>query len=305
MVAMEETCFFKDTYKCHNNKDRLSKSKRIQTVASASQERGDGFSKLLPEISDGSYIMCHKNCISRYVSPASLSSFKKRQSEQPSTSTSQAENKGLRSSVVGGVFDFREHCLFCIDVTPCSPEGEDSRVPSRYRQSVSLVRTDKLADGQDFKNKLLNVCDERNDQLADVRERIIGAGVSDLHALDARYHRRCSKQFYKIPKSTRDGSFQSSEEQALLDTFETIGADPGVIWTSIDIEALYVDNGGSECSRRTLVRKVSDYFGEAILVLQSPGIATLLIFRQHAAKTIKLIDDDTDDDIELCKQKVA
>ena len=305
MAAMEEICFFKDVYNCNNDK-KLINSKRIQTIAAASKERDDGLSELLPETSDRDYVICHKNCISRYVSPANLSSVKKRQSEQ--ASTSQGEKKRLRSSE-GAVFDFKEHCLFCLDVTPCSLEGEDSKVPSRYRQSVSLVQTDKLADGRDFRNKLLDVCNERNDTLACVvRKRIIGAGVSDLHALDARYHRRCLKRFYNIPKSTNDSSFdssKSSEDQALADTFEAIEADPDKMWTSIDIQDLYVDNGGSECSRRTLVKRVSEHFGKAMLALQSPGIATLLIFRQHAANKLKLIDDDTDDDLELCKQKVA
>lgn len=39
-----------------------------------------------------------------------------------------------------------------------------------------------------------------------------------------------------------------------------------------------------------------------MITLKSPGIATLLIFRQHASNIIKLVDDDTDDDLELCKQ---
>ena len=33
MAAMEETCFFKDMYNCSNDKDKLSKSKRLQTIA--------------------------------------------------------------------------------------------------------------------------------------------------------------------------------------------------------------------------------------------------------------------------------
>ena len=180
--------------------------------------------------------------------------------EVEQASISQAETNHLRSSEGGVVFDFKEHCLFCLVVSPCSLEVDDSKLPSKYRQSVSVIQTDKLADGQDFKNKLLNVCNERNDQQGRVVwKRIIGAGVSDLRALDARYHGKCSKQFYKIPKSTTNSSLDSSkfskEEQASTDIFEAIGADILKMWTSIGIEHLYLGNGGREYTHRTTVEK--------------------------------------------------
>lgn len=53
------------------------------------------------------------------------------------------------------------------------------------------------------------------------------------------------------------------------------------------------------------MKKVSEHFSDEMIALQSPGIATLLVFREHAPKNMKLIDDDTDDDLELCLQKVA
>lgn len=195
----EETCFFKDVYKCDEGK--LIKSKRLQTVSSASRLRA---SVHLAEVSDDASITCHKNCISRYVSPSNLASVKKR--ERVPASVSDTETKRLRSSGGGVVFDFKEHCLFCPDVTPCSVE-QDSIAPLKYRRAASLVRTDKLANGQDYKQKLLGVCTERNDQLGHlVRDRILGAGLSDLHALDARYHQKCCKQFHNIPRANSDSS---------------------------------------------------------------------------------------------------
>lgn len=291
-------CFFSDVYKCGGGK--LIKSTRLQTVSKASNLRGDGLAAQLPD--DGS-VTCHKNCISRYVSPSSLASISKR--EHSCENASGGEAKRLRSCVGDVVFRFNEHCLFCPDVTPCSLEIE-KKTPSKYRRAVSLVATDKLANGQDFKQKLLDICDQRKDDLGRVvRERTLGAGVSDLHALDARYHRKCSQLFHAKFYATRSNTESSSDEQALVDTLAEISANPQKVWTSIEIDSLYSDNGGIEYLRRTLVKKVKDHFGDAMIALQSHGIATLLVFREHAPKNMKLVDDNTDDDLELCLQKVA
>ena len=299
-----EACFFKDVYKCGEGK--LIRSKRLQSVSSASLVRGDELSVRLADLSDDASITCHKNCISRYVSPSNLASVKKR--EYVPGSVSDNKTKRLRSSGGGVIFDFREHCLFCYDVTPCSVE-QTRKTPLKYRRAASLVRTDKLANGQEYKQKLLDICNERGDKLGNVvRDRILGAGLSDLHALDARYHQNCCKRFHNIPRSSNDSSSSSNntpDQQALLDTLEAIGDDKRKIWTSTEVEALYSDNGGSEHSRRTLVTKVSEHFGNKIIALQSPGIATLLVFREHAPNFMKLVDDETEDDLQVCLQKVA
>ena len=132
MIAnMEDTvCFFKDIYGCSEGK--LSKSKRVQTVSEASQLRNDGLAANLPAPSDEATITCHKNCISRYVSPSSLASVKKH--EHPHTSVSDCETKKLRSE--GGVdFNFKAHCFFCLEVTQCSVELE-RKLPLKYRKAI-------------------------------------------------------------------------------------------------------------------------------------------------------------------------
>ena len=219
-----ETCFFRDVYKCGEGK--LIRSKHLQSVSSASLVRGDGLSVRLADLSDDASITCHKNCISRYVSPSNLASVKKR--ECVPASVSDTKTKRLRSSGGGVVFDFKEHCLFCCDVTPCSVE-RTGKLPLKYRRAASLVRTDKLANGQDYKQKLLDICTERGDQLGHVvRDCILGAGLSDLHALDARYHQKCCKRFHNIPRSSSDSSsssYNTADQQALVDTLGAIGDD--------------------------------------------------------------------------------
>ena len=121
-------------------------SGRLEAITSASQVRGDGLQAKLAEMSELDYVICHKNCISRYVSPSNLASIKKCTGE---SSGLQTEKKRLRSADGGVTFDFKEHCLFCLDTTPCSLEV-DTKVPQKCRNAASLVPTDKLGDRQDY-----------------------------------------------------------------------------------------------------------------------------------------------------------
>ena len=45
--------------------------------------------------------------------------------------------------------------------------------------------------------------------------------------------------------------------------------DQSQIWNSIDLYELYIENGGKIQSRKTLLRKLSDFFGDDLIVLHS------------------------------------
>ena len=47
------------------------------------------------------------------------------------------------------------------------------------------------------------------------------------------------------------------------------------------------------------------YFDDEILSLNSRGKATLLVFREHVPSNLRLMDDDENDDLEECVQKVG
>ena len=57
-------------------------------------------------------------------------------------------------------------------------------------------------------------------------------------------------------------------------------------------------------SRRLLITRLSEHFGEDLLVLSSPGIATILAFKSRTAKVLHIIPDVDDDDIENAVNKV-
>jgi hypothetical protein len=300
MMASE--CFFKSVYNCTDKDGRIRTTTQVKAIITSSEIRNDDV-RLRPDLTD--VIHCHKNCISRYISPSSLRSVKRLKSNGAEDENENGdEPKRLRSSIV---FDFRQHCLFCKEVSPCIlPLEYDSRVPAKYRISASMVTTDKMADGQSYKQYLLDLCERRGDELAIiVRDRILGA-TADLHAADARYHRKCSAYFHTTLNRDKNTDTDSSREHvAFNETVNVIKHNRTKIWNSIDLEAIYCDKGGCEMSRRTLVQKINEHFGDELVLLNSTGAATMLAFKSHVATSLRLVEDDQNDDMEECIRKVA
>ncbi len=300
----ENECLFKALYACQDG--NLCQSSRIATILAASNVRQDDI-HLRTELSDGSQIVrCHKNCISKYVSPSTLDKLRKRMTYDQKTDESAVGPKRLRSNTEG-VFVFEKHCLFCYDVSPCIlPHEYDKKVPSQYRVASSIVTTDQMGDGRTYKEYLLNLCQIHGGELGKiVSDRILGA-PSDLHAVDARYHRKCNASFHiganRACDTDKNGA---ADDQALSETIHALSCDRSKIWNSLDVEAVYSDKGGCVLSRRILVERVAHHFGKEMLSLNSPGVATLLVFRKHAAAYLSLADDDQNDGIDECVQKVG
>ena len=67
------------------------------------------------------------------------------------------------------------------------------------------------------------------------------------------------------------------------------------MWNSVELFTAYVDSGGDKLSRRTLVQRLQDMFGDDLLVLSSPGRANIVAFRSFASKTLSLLNDEEDE----------
>ena len=75
---------------------------------------------------------------------------------------------------------------------------------------------------------------------------------------------------------------------------------PERIWTSVDLHNIYMKGGGSALSRKQLMSKLKEYFGEKVLILTSPGIANIVVFRTQASTVLNVVKDDVaDEDIEI------
>ena len=75
------------------------------------------------------------------------------------------------------------------------------------------------------------------------------------------------------------------------------------IWNTVEIMELYEQKGGTSLSKRTLLEKfIESHFGEDILTFNSPGIATLVVFKNSVANTLKIVKaEDEDEEITLKK----
>ena len=80
-------------------------------------------------------------------------------------------------------------------------------------------------------------------------------------------------------------------DDALDTVITTMAEDKSKIWNSVELAQLYFDYG-SVLTRRNITTALCDHFGTDLLVLTSPGVANLLVFRQ----TCKLGIVDADED---------
>ena len=80
----------------------------------------------------------------------------------------------------------------------CKDCGDASMLvihPSRYRPISVCTTADHGPKSKTFKETIIGICEERRDKRSkEVSVRLHGA-ISDLHAVDAHYHRVCYKEF--------------------------------------------------------------------------------------------------------------
>ena len=115
------------------------------------------------------------------------------------------------------------------------------------------------------------------DKLGDtVRDRILGAGFSDLLAVCTRYHRKCGKWFNAIPAPCINRGPECAETKSNADTLGALANDRVRIWSLLGVEFLCNSNIGLVLSKRTLLKKGIGPFYDKIFTLQSQGTATCI-----------------------------
>ena len=158
--------------------------------------------------------------MSRYTSKTNLAKLKNNESAPPV--------KRLRRST--SVFDFKRHCLYCGNACELN---KDPKNPQRWRPAFPCRSTLTEHGDRPYKEYLLDKCHSRNDQWAhEVQSRIKGA-VSDLHAVDARYHKDCMSIFVSNRCLAENPKDTSVTDEALWHVIEILQADRSRIWNSI------------------------------------------------------------------------
>ena len=187
----------------------------------------------------------------------------------------------------------KTHCFFCGDT--CSILA-DPKNPNRWRESYECHTSDRGTELSIFKDAVLKVCDVRGDAWAEqVRVRLSDTQCSfDLHTADARYHEDCRKNFMGSRNvSSAKKKTTSVIDRALLRLIEIMKQDTSKVWSSVEMHQKYVEIGGT-LLRRTLVKNISEELGNQLLVLSSPGIADILIFKEQATSILKVEEEYED-----------
>jgi len=103
----------------------------------------------------------------------------------------QSESRKLQKSVEP--INFLTQCLYCgltCDV------NHDPKHPDRWREAYMIRTTETQKNSKGYTQYMLDHCSKRGDKWAsDVSSRIVGA-ISDLHAADARYRKKCYSAFF-------------------------------------------------------------------------------------------------------------
>ena len=137
-------------------------------------------------------------------------------------------------------------------------------------------------------------CHQRSDEV----QYCIEGALSDLHAVEARYHKDCMSLFF----SNRNHKHSASTAQLEIDTglehlLKVMSADKSHILNSLELYMEYQSNHGSIITRRDLIVKLKAYFQEELVILSFPGYASFVAFHCNAGVVLKMVKDDDDDDI--------
>lgn len=95
-----------------------------------------------------------------------------------------------------------------------------------------------------------------------------------------------SKFFSNNPKTSAGG---------MRELVKQMNSDHTRIWNSVELHELYQELGGTQLSRRLLLNYLDETLHQHLLVLSSPGIASILVFKNNATSQLRLVDDFEDD----------
>ena len=123
---------------------------------------------------------------------------------------------------------------------------------------------------------------------------------ADLHAADARYHATCYQTFTSernIKAATRRSTTSNTlaSDVAVEAVVSAVRADTGRVWSSVELHTLYKEKGGVDCNRSRLLNSLKEIMGDEIMILSSPGVATMLISKSKATIVLRLDEVDQDD----------
>ena len=95
-------------------------------------------------------------------------------------------------------------------------------------------------------------------------------------------------------------------DTALTQLLKTMGDSRNNTWSSSELHRIYTKDGGT-LSRRYLIQKVSQHFGDEFVVLSAVGLANIIMFKSPASSLMYMETEDDDDPISVARiaKKIA
>ena len=298
-------CIFVVITQCNCNRLKAVEKKELSPVQLAkikdsSCKQWDGF---FETICNTSMIRYHQNCYATYTSNEKIKRFLRKKKLPSKTSDIVSPSaKRLRSSFSS--FDFRSACFFCGD--ECHVTNPDTKHPDKRKNNPSILcktaGRGKSAGGTQrlrFKEVLLQVATILGDT---VRIRLEGA-TSDLHAVDARYHKNCYRDFVneRLIKAANNQYDQevSTDNEPLNYILRSIRNEPDRIWTTAELMEEYASKGGSESHVSRFSDKIEHFLKDEVYLFRSPGLSTIVMHKTKATATLKIAKTEEDPLIEM------
>jgi len=218
---------------------------RITTLIQRSRERGDNdiqikLQAILDAQGDQATVDCHKTCYCSYTCKTNVARHvAKKRKVGSSTDECESQTIRIRRSQLP-TFQFDKHCLVC--GKDCVPK--DPRHPDRWERVIQCQTSDRPGRTP-FKDVLLDICEQRNDDWSRKVEIRIKGALSDLPAADAQYHKKCYGDLIVIPKYTNlspSSDVISDKTQQLIIT-DMYANQQVRTWTTIELYDTYCSLG--------------------------------------------------------------
>ena len=114
-----------------------------------------------------------------------------------------------------------------------------------------------------------------------------------------------NKRSVKYADACSSCTTQDELDNAFCEVIAVVSEDLSRIWNSVEVFKLYQSKGGQMLTKRQVVDKLVDHFGDNILVLTSPGVTSIVVFGNKAPSLLKLVPSDDDGDLDMYIKNVG
>ena len=140
-------------------------------------------------------------------------------------------------------------------------------------------------DNISFKDRLLDICDQRQDNWSKEVFVRLQAVMTTLVAYDGRYHKNCYDNFRKVPKK----SINADSSKPLIDA-PTVAVVNHInynksfaTWTTGELLEIYTEASG-DLTKKQMLNVLSDYYGEELVIISVPGCETEVGLKNMSVK---------------------